>query len=561
MSPPTTEALLDTVEVPENKEEHSTNGAVGVPCQVHRLSWMDLGASAVVLLSFIVAMVAVLNQTTAVSLGQTNQLVLLGLMLSIMAISTQRQIQILSLLYEARLGKSTLQNFDAILRNAYFSPAVSLGPRASLLFVLALPLALSASYKQFIGGSTKLEVPVTPMQFGATAAPGYQLIGDGLSLLVNVYLPFWTTRVLGRTYGFNMYVADNTTAAILDAPRPADLTRLQASLHDDQSITISAQVNATVTENVNPSQSERNDSAYWADVENLYNILGPSTDVGINHAYQDMWAGQGQNQNNWTEIYLARWNTTENQTFYSEAERFVTIRRTCVGTWNITRQNASLVDVTNLQAADAFMASETQNVIQNNTLSIGYMFSRFLGEYDWTTRKTWDQPLPGTSSTDPKFSPVVNTRPALIAAMLWARIVSLDGPERPSSAAYLGLAYEKAPDKITAVKEVVTLRRSPWLIVVLAINPVITILAVMVKALLYATPIGDGFSMISMLAGIREDGRELLRGAALSGKLTEDVRIRFTARDEGEDLGYDRLNLGLGSQAQSDTLDLGKLYG
>ena len=101
----------------KDKEELLAHGAVGVPSRIQRLSWMDVAAVAAVLIACILAVVAVLGKATAMSLGQTNQLVILGLVLSIMGFSTQRQVQKLTLLYEVRLGASTLQNFDAILRS------------------------------------------------------------------------------------------------------------------------------------------------------------------------------------------------------------------------------------------------------------------------------------------------------------------------------------------------------------------------------------------------------------------------------------------------------------
>lgn len=165
----------------------------------------------------------------------------------------------LSLVHEARAGQSTLQNFDAILRIGYFSQAASLCPRIILLFLFALPLGLSVSYKNFIGGFTIVGILSIDATFGLTAAPGYQLIKNKLSLLVEVYLSFWIKASSDHTYGFNLYVADNTTAAILDAPLPTDLLKLQASLNDLESMNIIAKVNATVTERNDPSPSERYD--------------------------------------------------------------------------------------------------------------------------------------------------------------------------------------------------------------------------------------------------------------------------------------------------------------
>ncbi|KAF7510061.1 hypothetical protein GJ744_007165 [Endocarpon pusillum] len=543
----------------KEKDTLSTHGGLGIPCRIQRFTWWDVTAVAGASIACILAVVAVLARATAMLLGQTYQLVVLGLMLSIMGLSTQRQIQKLILLYEVRFGASTLQNFDAIIRNDHFASVMSWQPRLILWFLLLLPLGLSVSYKTFSGGSTERIVRASDTDFCATAAPGYQLIGNGLSLLVTVYLPFWMKPALGRTFGFNLYVADNTTAAILDAPCPTDLTQLQSSLQDDQSLIIVAKVNATVTESISPSSLERNDPAYWDSVQESYNEGALHNEADVNGVNAGIWAGQAQGYN-WTLIYLSRWNVTQNQTFESQAERFVTTRRTCIGTWNITRTTASLINVANLQTRDE--VEQNQSVIQKNQLSIGTMFFQFLLEFDWTSRKTWNQPLPDSSILHPEFTPAINTRSALVAAMLWARIVSHDGPERPVEESHrYSLTYRKKSSDITTIKQVTTLRRSPWLIMVLIIHPILTILAVLAKAMLYRTPISDGFGLISLLAAIGGNGVEMLRGASLSGESTKEIRVRFTAHNGRCEPGYERLKLELGSHEKSDKLDARKRYG
>ena len=559
---------MEHLQNPISSKESSGSESLGVPGYIRRCTWMDLGATAVVLLAFIVASTTAMYKPTAISLGQTNQLIVLGLTLSIMGYCTQRQIQRLSLHFEARIGKSTLQNFEAILCTDYFSQAASLQPRLVLLFLFVLPLGLSVSYKKFIGGFTTIGVQSTDMNFGSTAAPGYQLIGNGLSLLVELYLPFWIKPGLGRTYGFNLYIADNKTAAILDAPLPKDLSRLQASLKGHESMNITAKVNATVTESIDISLSERYDyDGYWSGKQSLFNQSGLTPDNVTDSTSQNIWAGTDFNQvtlnYNYTEVFLSLWNFTKGETFYSEAERFVSTRRTCVGVWNVTRSNVYLADATSLQPADEIDVTK-QRIIVNGMNMIRPIFLQFLGEYDWKTRGTWDQPLPAANGSDgpPQFYPVFNTRPALVAAMLWARMTSENGPERPRVSGYekTYTLYSKDAGDIKIAKQIVTLQRSPWLIAVLAINPILTVLAVVAKATLYTTPIGNSFGLISLLAGITEEGLEVLRGAALSGKLSAKVRVRFVAR-KVEGLDYERLYLDLVSQVKSDRLSPKIKYG
>ncbi|KAI4254555.1 MAG: hypothetical protein LQ352_003026 [Teloschistes flavicans] len=477
-----------------------------------------------------------------------------------MALCTQRQVGKLNLLYEAHCGASTLQNFDAILRNDYFAADMSWRPRFILWILLLLPLVLGAAYKKFSGGSTDLVIHGPDVAFGTTAAPGYQLIGNGLSLLPTVYLPFWMKPATNRTYGFNLYIPNDSTAAILDAPLPTNLTSLHTSLLNDQSMTITAKVNATVTENIDPSGSERNNVNYWQSVQDSYPTGGRMelTDVGALNS--GIWGGR-ESLKDWSVIYLSRWNTGENQTFQSQAERFITTRRTCIGTWNITRNNASLIHVLGLESGVG--DGESQTVIRNNILTIGTMFFQFMGEYDWTNRQGWNQPLPDSSPTDPKFIPTINTRPALVAAMLWSRIVSLDGPERWTNghSPFPELAYRIQSQDIRFVKSSRTLRRSSGLMVLLLINPILTVAAVLMKALLYGTPLSDDFGLISLLAAVRENVVAKLRGASLSGKLRQEMKLRFMDRGDQDRDRWRRLELEVGEEEKGDLLISGKCYG
>ncbi|KAL8691977.1 MAG: hypothetical protein Q9218_002901 [Villophora microphyllina] len=479
-----------TVDELEDKERPLLgHEAAGIPRQIQRLSWLDIAAVFVVLLAAAIAIVAVWQTAIAMFLGQTNQLVVLGLTLAIMAFCTPRQIQKLTLLYEVRFGASTLQNLDAILRNDYFASAMSWQPRLILWLLLLLPLGLGAAYKKFSGGSTNLTIHGPDADFGATAAPGYQLIGDGLSLLSTVYLPYWLNPAVNRTYGFNLFIADNT------------------SLQNDQSMTITAKVDATVTQNINPSKSERNDPEYWQTINDSYPDSGRTKLQGsVNGLHGALWAGEKTNskgsKNNyyirdWSVIYLSRWNTDNDESFASQAERFVATRRTCTGTWNITRTSASLISVILLE--EGVKVDGNQGVIRNNDLGIGEFYTQFM-------------------------------------AMLWSRLVSHDGPERwtDDNHHYPELAYRILSRDIRFVKNGRTLRRSSWLIVILLIHPVLTIATVLAKALLFGTPVSDDFGPVSLLAGVRESEVEKLRGAALSGRLRREMRVRFQDRGSGE---------------------------
>ena len=529
----------------------------GKPCRIHRVTWVDLTSIGVVLIAMIAAAITIFVKPAAMHLGQKYQLAVLGFLLSIMASCSARQIQKLSLVYEARSGRSTLQNFDALLRSDHFSTAASFGPRSILLFVFCLPLGLSVAYKEFVGGLTSRTIPSSNTMFGFTAAPSYQLIGNGHSLVVIAYLPFWSKQALNRTYGFNLFILDNQTAAVLDAPLPTFLTSLQEKLGSYEYILLTAQVRATVTQSIDPSASERNDTKYWEAKRKLFPDYSRSEN-SFHNVNQSMWIGSGvdgtNNGMNYTESFLSVFNTTLNQTFDSEAERFVSTRRTCVGTWNITNANITLTQVEKLQSIDELQGTD-QSIIEDVTLNINDMFLPLLGEYDSVTRFSWYQPFAATG----QYFPAVNTRPGLVASMLWARITSSHGPERPHDALD-STSYWIDSDSITTTKSVVTLRRSFWLMFIMIIQPVLTILAVLGKAVLHTTPISDNFGIISLLAGATGSISKSLQGAALSGRVTRDMQITFTVRKNTGSL-YDRLEVDLGSRERSAKLRPRTLYG
>ena len=567
MSLPESGKLLDGVEV-QDQEKDRIAGAEdgGKPNCIQRVTWVDLTSIVVVLIATLAAAIVIFVAPAAMALGQKNQLIVLGFLLSIMSSCSARQIQKLSLIYEARSGRSTLQNFDALLRSDYFSTAASLGPRSILLFLFSLPLGLSVAYKQFLYGSTICTIPSSDAMFGFTAAPGYQLIGNGLSLFAMTYLPFWRLEAVdpgpNQTYGFNLFIVDNQTAAVLDAPLPAVLTNLQQTLDDNEYIYLTAQVDATVTQSIPPSASERDSAEYWEAKKNSF----PSSSQRENDFHYvgySMWIGSGfspsANGTNYTETFLSIFNTTLNQTFESQADRLISTRRTCVGTWNITNANVTLNRVENLKPIDELQDTD-QSIIESSSLNINDMFMSFLGEYDWVTRGNWYQPLPGSNLSIPP----TNTRPSFVASMLWARITSAHGPERGQNGAYPSASYNIDGDKIITERVVQTVHRSPWLMFIMVIQPVLTILAVLGKAVLHTSPISENFGIISLLAGATGGSNsQSLQGAAFSGTLKRDVKIAFKVRNKISESAYDRLevDVDVGSQERSAKLHPRTLYG
>ena len=84
----------------------------------------------------------------------------------------------------------------------------------------------------------------------------------GVQALLGRFL-YYKTSAMNRTYGYNLYVASNTTAAVLDTPFPTFTQPLQAGLRLGDSLQISTTVNATVSENIDLTPSQQGDPAFW----------------------------------------------------------------------------------------------------------------------------------------------------------------------------------------------------------------------------------------------------------------------------------------------------------
>ncbi|KIW22280.1 uncharacterized protein PV07_12182 [Cladophialophora immunda] len=502
-----------------------------------RLPPKDVYLSLAMLLCLTLSLLTVFYTRFAIFLGQINQLVLIGFLVAVMGMCLEGQVLRTALMACGKRRGTTLQDLDALMRKDPFADHVFWAYRLLLLIIFGLPLLLSVGYKQFIGGSSTILVHEGPGFFGFAAPPGMQRIGDGLSLLSQVYVPFWTDPGLNRTYGFNVFIAaDNKTAAIVDSPFPSYLTAIQSRLKDGETLTMSTTVNATVSEIHDISDEDRNSADFWTDVAAQFGHDFTVNGGNVRGANNALWAGMSGNfLTNFTTMYFSAWNTTRNETFESEAIRTEQSRRIADVTWVISPSNITLTAARLVVQPDATV---NQTVLQNNAIGLQEMFSNYLGEYDWHNRAgAFDYPYPISPESGPLvFAQPVNTVPALAAAMAWARTSSLDTIVRPQGIQNAEIraltGYDKAAADILSIKTVPTLRRHPLLILLLMVNPLLSFICVAVKALvLHDSPVRDGFSTLSLLAAsweadfIASNDAASLAGAG--GRLKRPVIVHF----------------------------------
>jgi hypothetical protein len=154
--------------------------------------------------------------------------------------------------------------------------------------------------------------------------------------LVDAYLPFWVDPAFPETYGFKMFVASHTTAALLDDPLLDHVLQIQSTLTTENSLLLTATINGTVAEAFPLTPEERSNSDWWNDTNTPYEKasmdsgfypLQYSNDL-IFGGYTGMLAEQGTG--NFSQIFTALWNTTLNESFQSTAQRYTLTRRQCV---------------------------------------------------------------------------------------------------------------------------------------------------------------------------------------------------------------------------------------
>ena len=519
---------------------------LGKPIRKKKIHIRDILITLLSLLCLVIAIVTVANESISWRLGVgTRQLIVLGFLLSIMNLCLGSLAPTSFLLLEAKFGPSTIQNYDGILRNRPLSSRLSLTWRMTLGLMMALPLGLSAAYKNFFGGESIMMVDAmsytgNESYYGMFVPPGLQLLGEktGISLFFNATLPFAvaSSSINGsdpplptrpQAYGFNVLLLNDQSTAMLDIPQPSYITAVQSLLAGGESWNISAQVIATVA-TFNNSRAE-NETEFESYVE-LFCEDGEQSSGAYTH--QSL-------MNDWSIVLLDHASpgdqslqyvglppdpgidhTVECSDFSDYAQGYDINRQLCNGTWTITRGAIQLVEGSCTGVA---LPSDKQLVITNNTLFLGvwYMASlaELVGSFATTRNQSaWEGPYMATG----------------MAAMLWSRITVLNGAANvgdPSVASgiFSGITYEDA-GLIYHVNDTVaytrpTLRKSSLLYAILILQPLLIFVILGLKMKFHSMPLDQGFGLVSILSGVERGSLDHFAGAALSGELQKAVRL------------------------------------
>jgi len=226
-----------------------------------------------------------------------------------------------------------------------------------------------------------------------------------------------------------------------------------------------------------------------------------------------------------------------------------TKRQSCTGTWEISRSSAILLsakcDDTNALSQDII----ADNFMQLNT------FTDLMAE---SITQPTGHGLRNTHNVDL----IVPT----VAAALWSRITSLNGPaDAPGTS--LGSRFPSTQYDIKPFNTSLrypTLHRHWGLLLIVLLYPVLTIVLIAVRALCYfSIPIDQGFGIVALLAGVETRTLHGLRGASLSGQTKRPVRMKISvepgvANASGSGMG--RIRYLVGELGKADRMRGGEKY-
>lgn len=140
-------------------EERYHHLPLGRPTKKRRFEYVHILATAVSWICLVVAYITIVpHLPLAWRLGFNGQIILIGLLLSIMNVCSSTVLPYTFLLLEARFGPSSLQNYEALLTSRTTLPQTRLIWRLALGLSILLPLGLSVAYKRFLGGRSSAEI-------------------------------------------------------------------------------------------------------------------------------------------------------------------------------------------------------------------------------------------------------------------------------------------------------------------------------------------------------------------------------------------------------------------
>ncbi|KAL8782921.1 MAG: hypothetical protein Q9195_009532 [Heterodermia aff. obscurata] len=543
-----TQTLLSPAAAQPSSDEQSTSLGKASPKQ--RIDKKDIFALLGSLACLILAIFTILPYSSFPwHLGLKNQIIIIGVVLNIQNLCLQRVMQSSFILLEARLGKSVLQNYDAILRKTFISSHVHWAWRVGLCILTLLPTVLSVAYKQYLGGTSTASITnnAFPKALYGLAYPdlgSYASLSNSIYLSMNANSGFLNASRNDQeyssganfplAYGYNTLVLSEDSAALLDLPLPTYITDIRRRLALNETWQVSADVDAIVATrnksitNLRQDQIFLNQTMQYAYNQLASESLFQETMPGLGFGWMSVdtpelgdahcLMGSFGNDSVAAPSPIALTEDASNKiylSFMESAQMFSIRRQGCHGKWEITQSEVKLLK------GHCF----NQSAANSSVL------------HDWQTNPFAFDVLPVLVNTIGTFSTIRPTSPwkqisyvVAAANTWWARSAFLNygTPDtRYIFRTYPETQYAPRSQSITSTKP--TLDANWGLYLVLVIFPFITLMLFIPLSVFYSLPIGTGFGLISILAGIDRDTLALVRGAGLSGELDREINLEISS--------------------------------
>lgn len=533
-----------------------------------RKKLMEIADAAAVIISLVLFALAFITVSPSTSipwkLGLTRQFQIIGLLLSAMNLCLLSLAPKIFVLVEARFGHSYLQNYDAILRNSFMKDDTGSIWRGTLAIVTIIPVALSLAYKEFSYGTSYHTIyNDTGHFYGMLPTAGLEDRFVGLTYFANSTMSF-TAAIFDdpplpsfpSAYGYNTLLLSNTSSAKLDTPSPEYVRTIQESLITDESYNLTADVYATVTSYNDSVESHRHDDEFWNlylsqmhDPPNQYlSQPNPSGNDSKDSYLESKLSGQDLYNNQSMSVLINSFFSTNTswmfftfiptelelsdvsvhaEIFRQKALLYHTRRESCTGTWRITYNSIELLSG---KCDKPPLPDEHQGVFTNTTLALPQWYmtslSEYLGPFTEKSRNNshWLMPASCTVFATMYWSRVT----AFNVKTLWGENTTIDGVPSTGRSLSADLGYHVSDIVVSSRR---TMNPSLLLYVVLAVFPVLTALLFTCGLLLRNIPLDSGFGMIALLAGVRTETLQLLKGASRSGKLKKPIRVSISVHD------------------------------
>lgn len=308
---------------------------------------------------------------------------------------------------------------------------------------------------------------------------------------------------------------------------PDYISSIQATLAEGESQSVTALVRATISTYNSTAENFRNDPSWWKQ----YTEFDPKMRIAWVNLYIDRsigllvddWANKTSGNSSWCFIGVVPTGTDDpkiDDTFQYTALEFNTRRDSCQGTWIVTRNR---VELTSGHCDHFSLPDSDQEIVTGYPLDFteAYMptLADFLGIFA-KDRSTSSWLLPRFTTT--------------IAGMYWSRITSLQGYDSAdqtdqSLTSSDPTLYYHLNDSIISNR--ITMDPSWILYLVLAIQPLLTILFFITALTFSHTPLDGGFGITAVLAGVGGESLKMLQGASMSGRLSEPVRMQIAVSE------------------------------